>query len=161
MLPLDPAIAFEECDRARNDARLTIVGDLAERFAARVIGIAAQAEILPIYYEPGGYAAGFVVQDNPGEMEDNLAAIKRRLQEAEERFRSALKGRAKQLEWRSSIEDPVPYIANQCRAADLLVIGKTASDERQDPIAQINPSCFVHGIEEFEDDFSLLKMKLG
>jgi nucleotide-binding universal stress UspA family protein len=127
----------------RNDARLTIVGDLAERFAARVIGIAAQAEILPIYYEPGGYAAGFVVQDNPGEMEDNLAAIKRRLQEAEERFRSALKGRAKQLEWRSSIEDPVPYIANQCRAADLLVIGKTASDERQDPIAQINPSDLI------------------
>src|ERR1019366_9842342 len=106
----------------KNDARLRVVGDLAERFTARVIGVAAQAEILPVYYMADGYPAGFVAE----EMEDNLAAIRQRVEQAEERFRTALRGRAKQLEWRSSIEDPVPYIADQCRAADLLVIGKTA-----------------------------------
>ena len=107
-----------------NEARLSVVGDLAERFTARVIGVAAQAE--PVYYADDVDAAGFAAEDLR-EMEDNLAEIKQRLQQAEERFRTALRGRAKQLEWRSSIEDPVPYIADQCRAADLLVIGKTAS----------------------------------
>jgi nucleotide-binding universal stress UspA family protein len=125
----------------KNDARLTIVGDLAERFTARVIGVAAQAEILPAYYA-ADRVAGFV-EDDPTEMEYSLAVIKQRLQEAEERFRTALKGRARQLEWRSSLEDPVPYIASQCRAADLLVIGKTASDERQEPMGQINPSDLI------------------
>jgi hypothetical protein len=71
-------------------------------------------------------------------MEDNLAEIRQRLQQAEECFRTALRGRAKQLEWRSSIEDPIPYIADQCRAADLLVIGKAASDEMPEPNAQID-----------------------
>jgi len=123
-----------------NDARLSVVGDLAERFTARVIGVVAQAE--PVYYADDVDAAGFVAEDLR-EMEDNLAAIKQRVEQAEERFRTALRGRAKQLEWRSSIEDPVPYIADQCRAADLLVIGKTASDETQEPNAQINPSDLI------------------
>jgi nucleotide-binding universal stress UspA family protein len=119
-----------------NDARLSVVGDLAERFTARVIGVAAQAK--PVYYTDDLDGARFVEADR-GAMEDNLAEIRQRLQQAEERFRTALRGRAKQLEWRSSIEDPIPYIADQCRVADLLVIGKTASDEMQEPNAQINP----------------------
>jgi nucleotide-binding universal stress UspA family protein len=119
-----------------NDARLSVVGDLAERFTARIIGVAAQAR--PVYYADDLDGARFVEADR-GAMEDNLAEIRQRLQQAEERFRTALRGRAKQLEWRSSIEDPIPYIADQCRAADLLVIGKTASDEMQEPNTQINP----------------------
>jgi nucleotide-binding universal stress UspA family protein len=119
-----------------NDARLSVVGDLAERFTARVIGVAAQAK--PVYYTDDLDGARFVEADR-GAMEDNLAEIRERLQQAEERFRTALRGRAKQLEWRSSIEDSIPYIADQCRVADLLVIGKTASDEMQEPNAQINP----------------------
>jgi nucleotide-binding universal stress UspA family protein len=124
----------------RNDARLSVVGDLAERFTARVIGVAAQSE--PVYYAADVDAASFVAEDL-GQMEANLAAIKQRVEQAEERFRTALRGRATQLEWRSSVEDPVPYIADQCRAADLLVIGKTTSDETQEPNAQINPSDLI------------------
>lgn len=120
----------------KNDARLRVAGDLAERFNARVIGVAAQAEILPVFYTADGYAAGFVA-------EDNLADIKQRVQQAEERFRSALTGRAKQLEWRSSLEDPGDFIAEQSRAADLVVIGKTPSDETQEPMDQINPSDLI------------------
>src|SRR5450631_3467420 len=119
-----------------NDAQLSVVGDLAERFTARIIGVAAQAR--PVYYADDLDGARFVEADR-GAMEDNLAEIRQRLQQAEERFRTALRGRAKQLEWRSSIENSIPYIADQCRVADLLVIGKTASDEMQEPNAQINP----------------------
>ena len=53
-----------------NDARLSVVGDLAERFTARVIGVAAQAE--PVYYADDVDAARFVAEDLR-EMEDNLA----------------------------------------------------------------------------------------
>jgi hypothetical protein len=109
-----------------NDARLSVVGDLAERFTARVIGVAAQAK--PVYYTDDLDGARFVEADR-GAMEDNLAEIRQRLQQAEERFRTALRGRAKQLEWRSSIEDPIPYIADQCRVADLLVIGTERTDQ--------------------------------
>ncbi|SFK27508.1 universal stress protein [Methylocapsa palsarum] len=119
-----------------NDARLRVAGDLAERFGARVIGVAAQAEILPVFYTADGYAAGFVA-------EDNLADIKKRVQQAEERFRAALTGRVKQLEWRSSLEDPSEFIAEQSRAADLVVIGKTPSDETQEPLDQISPSDLI------------------
>jgi nucleotide-binding universal stress UspA family protein len=120
----------------KNDARLRVAGELAERFNARVIGVAAQAEILPVFYTADGYAAGFVA-------EDNLADIRQRVQQAEERFRSALTGRAKQLEWRSSLEEPGEFIAEQSRAADLVVIGKTPSDETQEPIDQISPSDLI------------------
>jgi nucleotide-binding universal stress UspA family protein len=117
----------------KNDARLRVAGDLAERFNARVIGVAAQAEILPVFYTADGYAAGFIA-------EDNLADIKQRVLQAEERFRGALTGRAKQLEWRTSLEEPGEFIAEQSRAADLVLIGKTPSDETQEPIDQISPS---------------------
>ena len=60
----------------KNDARLSVVGDLAERFAARVIGVAAQAE--PVYYTADVNSASFVAED-VGQMEANLAAIKQRL----------------------------------------------------------------------------------
>ena len=53
-----------------NEARLSVVGDLAERFTARVIGVAAQAE--PVYYADDVDAAQFVAEDLR-EMEDNLA----------------------------------------------------------------------------------------
>ena len=119
----------------RNDSRLKIAGDLAERFNARVIGIAAQAEIMPMYLADG-YTASFVV-------EQNLADIKRRLQQAEERFRAALATRVKRIEWRSAIEQPAPYIADQCRAADLIILGHTAAEDRLDPSIDFDPGDLI------------------
>lgn len=119
----------------RNDARLKIAGDLAERFNARVIGIAAQAEIMPMYFADG-YAASFVV-------EQNLADIKQRLQQAEERFRTALAARVKRIEWRSAILQPEPYVADQCRAADLVILGHTAAEDRRDPGIEFDPGVLI------------------
>ncbi|WP_036257324.1 universal stress protein [Methylocapsa aurea] len=120
----------------RNDARLRIAGDLAERFTARVIGVAAQAEIIPMYYATDGYGAAFVA-------EDNLAEIKQRVQQAEERFRTALAGRAKEIEWRSALEEPAVYIAEQSRAADLVIIGKTSVEDKNEPAPQIDPGDLI------------------
>lgn len=41
-----------------NDARLSVVGDLAERFTARIIGVASQAR--PVYYADDLDGARFV-----------------------------------------------------------------------------------------------------
>jgi len=119
-----------------NDARLRVAGDLAERFNARVIGIAAQAEIIPMYYSAEGYGAAFIA-------EDNLAEIKLRMQQAEERFRAALTGRAKVIEWRSAIEEPAPFIAEQSRAADLVILGKAVDEEKGGPPPQLDPGDLI------------------
>ncbi len=119
----------------RNDARLKIAADLAEKFNARIIGIAAQAEVTPIYYADG-YSSAFIA-------ERDLADIKQRMLQAEERFRAALSGRVKDIEWRTAIERPAPFIAEQCRAADLIIVGKTASDERLDINNQFDASDLI------------------
>ncbi len=119
----------------RNDARLKIAGDLAERFKARVIGVAAQAEVTPVYYADS-YSSAFIA-------ERDLADIKQRMQQAEERFRTALSGRVKDIEWRTAIERPAPFIAEQCRAADLIIVGKTASAETLDLGAQFDSSDLI------------------
>lgn len=119
-----------------NDARLRVAGDLAERFGARVIGIAAQAEIIPMYYTADGYGAAFVA-------EDNLSEIKQRVQQAEERFRTAMTGRAQQIEWRSALEEPAPFIAEQSRAADLVIIGKNVIEDKGGPPPQLDPGDLI------------------
>ncbi|WP_026606255.1 universal stress protein [Methylocapsa acidiphila] len=119
----------------RNDARLKIAAELAERFKARVIGVAAQAEVTPIYYADG-YSSAFIA-------ERDLADIKQRMQQAEERFRTALAGRVADIEWRTAIERPGPFIAEQSRAADLIIVGKTASDEALDLNSQFDSSDLI------------------
>jgi nucleotide-binding universal stress UspA family protein len=119
----------------RNDARLKIAGDLAERFKARVIGIAAQAEVTPVYYADS-YSSAFIA-------ERDLADIKQRMQQAEERFRTALSGRVKDIEWRTAIERPAPFIAEQCRAADLIIVGKTAAADTLDLSDQFDSSDLI------------------
>jgi len=116
------------CDlNPKNDNRLHIAATLAERFDARVIGIAAQEVIVPLgLAESDAFA-------NVDMWKQNQANIAKRLQQVEERFREALKGRAKQIEWRSAIAEPVSFIAGESRAADLVIVGKGADDTGLDP----------------------------
>src|SRR4030095_4738259 len=74
-----------------NDARLQITGDLAEKFNAKVIGIAA-ADPQPPDYAGGSVARGFVKHEQ--------IEVKKRIEEAEARFRSGIDGRARDIEWR-------------------------------------------------------------
>ena len=60
-----------------NDARLQIAGDLAERFNAEVIGIAA-SNPQPPYYAGGSVARSFVERER--------IEVKKRIEEAEARF---------------------------------------------------------------------------
>jgi nucleotide-binding universal stress UspA family protein len=117
-----------------NDARLQITGDLAEKFNAKVIGIAA-ADPQPPDYAGGSVARGFV--------EHERIEVKKRMEEAEARFRSAIDGRARDIEWRSALERPNDYVAREARAADLIIAGSSRDGVLFDRLRRIDPSDLV------------------
>ena len=104
-------------DRA-NDACLAVAGDLAERFGAKVIGIAASDLRAPLYFAEGEYAQELIDQEEQ--------AIRKRLSELEAEFRRSIQQRAKSVEWRSALAPQVPYVIQEARAADVLVAASRA-----------------------------------
>lgn len=98
-----------------NEARLQVAGDLAARFEAGVIGVAAAEFTPPLYFTTGEQAQDLIEQ---GE-----AALQTRLGELEQHFRSVVGGRAAPLSWRAALDFPVRYVLAQARAADILVTG--------------------------------------
>src|SRR5689334_22514994 len=98
-----------------NDACLAVAGDIAERFGARVIGIAASDIRPPLYFSDGVQAQKL--------FDDEAIAIRKRLSELEAEFRTSVQKRAKSVEWRSAQALPAPYLSQQARRADLLVVG--------------------------------------
>jgi nucleotide-binding universal stress UspA family protein len=110
-----------------NDACLAVTGDIAERFEARVIGVAASEFSPPPYFTAGTAAQRLI--DEAG------ATIRSRLSELEEQFRAAMKTRAREVEWRCAVDLPTAYVARQARAADL-IIGGRCGPELSDPFRQ-------------------------
>ena len=98
----------------RNAGLLEIAADLADKFGARVLGIAACQPFQMMYDE--GLTAGDVMIADRAEITRESAA-------AEAEFRQALKGRVKSVEFRSGITyGPLAsYIAEEARAADLII----------------------------------------
>jgi nucleotide-binding universal stress UspA family protein len=117
-----------------NDACLAVAGDLAERFGARIIGIATSDIRPPLYFADGSTAQRL--------LDDEAAAIRRRLSELEAEFRAGVEKRAKALEWRSAQALPVPYILQQARSADILVVG-ARRETFVDPCAAADPSALL------------------
>jgi nucleotide-binding universal stress UspA family protein len=118
-----------------NDARLQIAGDLAEQFGAKLIGIAACERSTPLYYADGAFAQGLLEQDR--------VALAQRLADTEERFRAAAKGRAQLVEWRGTLANPTSYVAQQARAADMIITGTNRDGWTLDPARRLDPSALV------------------
>ena len=121
-----------------NDARLQIAGDLAEKFNARVIGIAA-ADPQPPHYAGGSVARGLVAHER--------TEVKKRMAEAEARFRAAINGRAQGVEWRSALKRPYDYVAREARAADLIITGSNRDGMLIDRLRRLDPSDLM-GVED-------------
>lgn len=114
-----------------NDACLRVAGDIAERFGARIIGVAASDLRPPMYFADGDFAQKL--------LDEEATAIQRRLSELETEFRASVEKRATAVEWRSARSLPVPYMLQQARAADILVIG-ARPETLVDPSAAPDPS---------------------
>jgi len=98
-----------------SDARIRLAGGLCDRFNAALIGIAGCAPV-PAPIE-SGYAAGQIVAD---QMQD----IASRLEKRGEDFRLVAGAHRSRVEWRSEIDFPVKVVAQEARAADLVIVGR-------------------------------------
>jgi hypothetical protein len=124
MVHLDP--------NGSNEVRLQIVGELAEHFNSRLIGIAA-ADIQPLYFMDGVEAQNLLEKDR--------ARLKSQMADCEVQFRRVLKARADNIEWRSALDWPTDFVARNARAADLIITGNQTA--RPDATRQINPGDFA------------------
>ncbi len=118
-----------------NEARLEIAGQLAERVGARVIGIAAAQFTPPLYFTSGEQAQKLVDQGQ--------AAIKNRIADLEKEFRTAMRNRATEAEWRCAEDYPARYIVREARAADIIVVGEADGGAVGDPFVQVSPGELV------------------
>ena len=104
-----------------NAGLLQITGDLAERFHASVIGIAACQPMQIVYGD--GFISGDIYEQDRQELDKEMKA-------AEAEFRSALQTRAVTLEWRSTVMFTLlsDYLAREARSADLIITGIASGD---------------------------------
>jgi nucleotide-binding universal stress UspA family protein len=104
-----------------NTRLLQITGELARRFKASVIGIAARQPLQMVYGD--GYVSGdFYEQDE--------MSMAKELQAAEAEFRAALHHSAPTIEWRSArtYANLADYLVAEARSADLIVTGVAHGD---------------------------------
>ncbi|HEU4549999.1 MAG TPA: universal stress protein [Rhizomicrobium sp.] len=113
MLHLDP--------NRDNRAVLAVGADLARRFGASVIGLAAIRPAPPLI--DGGIYGGAVMVAEATTLD--LTQAEADLAACEKEFRAAIKDWTHEIEWRGSIvlEALPTHFADQCRGADLIITG--------------------------------------
>src|SRR4051794_1808965 len=118
MVPLDPSSGAEH--------RVKLAGDLADRFDARLIGVAAQPfDLDDMFFDPR------LAENAQHRIRDELA-------QAEAAFRRGA-GSRNNIEWRSAVEMPATYLAEQARAADLIVVSRHAASDPWDGRFGVSP----------------------
>lgn len=98
-----------------NNARLQAAGELAERFEATIVGVAAARFAPPLYFIGGAEAQRLIDQEE--------ASVKRCLAALEAEFRAATRTRSRPVEWRSAMDFPARFVTAQARCADIVVSG--------------------------------------
>lgn len=104
-----------------NAGLLQIAGDLAERFHASVVGIAACQPVQMVY--SGSYDSG-------AEFELDRVEIAKDMKAAEAEFLAELKPRGVTVDWRSAVSYHYlsDYLASEARCADLVITGLASGD---------------------------------
>jgi nucleotide-binding universal stress UspA family protein len=99
-----------------NTRVLAVAAELAIRFGARLVGIAASPPIEMIYGD--GFVVGDIIDVDRDQIEKQVEA-------AGIEFRDAMASWAITTEWRSAItfEPPTYYLSREARSADLFVAG--------------------------------------
>ena len=102
-----------------NEARLQVAGELAERFEAAIVGVAAARFAPPLYFTDGAEAQRLI--------DESEASVERRLAGLEAQFRAATRNRGGHVEWRSATDFPARFVLAQARCADIVVSGGQSS----------------------------------
>lgn len=121
MVYVDPAQQAEE--------QVRVARSIATKFKASVIGISAFA------VEPDFVAEGVIIQETTPA---DLKRMKTELAEKERWFRDVVGLPAERVEWRWDVEYPITFLANEARAADLVVLKSTSREA--DPYHLVDPA---------------------
>ncbi len=123
-----------------NAGLLNIAGDLAQRYGAGVVGIAAgrpmDVGVTDGFSAGAVYISGETVQADRDELDREIAV-------AEAEFRAALNGRAEAVEWCSSVtfETLSDCLVRQARSADLIL--SNMSTPGSDPTRRVDTGDLV------------------
>jgi nucleotide-binding universal stress UspA family protein len=117
--------------------RIRIAAALSDRFASRLIGVAAHPIVAPLYFETPvpGIASAI-------ELEERQAL--REMAAAEAVFRRVCGSRG-QIEWRQALALPGDYVLEHARAADLIVAGLPKRGAAVSPPMRIDAGDLVLG----------------
>jgi nucleotide-binding universal stress UspA family protein len=124
MVYVDPAQQAEE--------QVRVARAIASRFKASLIGISAFA------VEPDFVAEGVIIEETTPE---DVKRMKAALVEKEQWFRGVVDFPREKVEWRWGVEFPADFLANEARAADLVVIRN--KQEKVDPYRLIDPAAVI------------------
>jgi galactitol-specific phosphotransferase system IIB component len=100
------------------DYRLAFAVDLANQFDAKLIGIGAEMWRSPMGDFGDGLGTSLLIQNEFADVEADLAR-------AEAKFREIAAAVHNGIDWRSVLQFPIPQIAAQARAADLIVTSRS------------------------------------
>ena len=118
---------------AQLDGRVSIAADLADRFHARLIGVAGWA---PMSVFPAEEAL-----ENPAPGDLHLQDMKTLLDQKGKEFCAAFGRPDRRVEWRSILDFPTEAVACEARAADLVIIGNIK--ENKDPFRALDPASAI------------------
>ena len=121
MVYVDPAQQAEE--------QVRVARSIATKFKASVIGVSAFA------IERDFVAEGVIIQETTPE---DLKRMKTELAEKERWFRDVVGLSADRVEWRWDVEYPLAFVANEARAADLVVL--KSAYRKVDPYHMVDPA---------------------
>ncbi len=107
-----------EANSPSSDARLALSSELARRFGAALIGVAAESVRPPMVDAFGG---AVLIGDVLVAEEEQIRA---RLEAAEKTFGTHSGVEGLTTEWRSAVDLPASVVAQEARAADLIVLGR-------------------------------------
>ena len=119
---------------AHNDSRLQIAANLAQRFGAKLIGIAA-CEVNPPAYASGAFASAI--------FNELRLQTESKLKEAAVRFSASAEGNVREIEWRQAFAKPIAYVAQEGRAADVIITGAARDSAYFDPFTQLDPGDLI------------------
>lgn len=109
--------------------RVALAAGLADRFEARLIGVASRQLI--------GSAAegGYVAEADSRRAERDLEAARRSFFDAA--------GSRNDVQWRAALDAPDRYLPEQARCADIVVVGRQATYDPRDPALGVLPGAVV------------------
>jgi nucleotide-binding universal stress UspA family protein len=115
----------------QSSRRVGLAAHLAWKLDARLIGVAAWGPDYPKGFGETSVPAGYGIE----KIRQKALA---ELREAEDAFRLAATP-AETIEWRSELQEGVAFLAEQSRAADLVVVGRQGENDRPHLVAAVGP----------------------